>query len=264
MILMEFKMGTGQRGALTGSGASRESKCRVCGVIPAAPCPRCCGDSFVLLAGSRAPSAFPAGIPPPAPPINPAVPCCCFASSKHRCAAFSVLVPLIVTAREEEPDGRNALSRIPHKHSLFLLPCALFGFHHKAATLRLFKGLRLIYCPFFSLCNALQEEPEATSDPCEDKMHRSGTCLVTDVACGHQITAALSQILSCPGTHFCEPGSSIPRFFRAPWRNLGMALGKWLLQHAQAARQLGLVTWLKTGRVLARFAAALLDMAPLA
>ncbi|RLV94694.1 hypothetical protein DV515_00013029 [Chloebia gouldiae] len=230
MILMEFKMGTGQHGASAGSGASKESKRRVCGAIPAAPrgllrgfiC-AACGEPSSLRKPCANPTSSTSGEP------RCALLLLCLEQTALRCL-FCSCAFCIVTAREEELDGRNALSRIPHKHFLFLLSCALFGFHHKAATLRLFKGLRLIYCPFLSLCNALQEASEATSDPCEDKMHRSGTCLVPDVESGHQeITAALSHIVSSSGTHFCEPGSSIPRFFRAPWRNLALALGKWLL-----------------------------------
>lgn len=61
-------------------------------------------------------------------------------------------------------------------------------------------------------------------------MQHCGTCLVaTDAQCGHQKTsAALSHILSSSGINFCKPvaGNSIPRFFRVPWRNLGLALGK--------------------------------------
>lgn len=61
-------------------------------------------------------------------------------------------------------------------------------------------------------------------------MQHCGTCLVaTDAQCGHQKTsAALSRILSSSGINFCKPvaGNSIPRFFRVPWRNLGLALGK--------------------------------------
>lgn len=119
----------------------------------------------------------------------------------------------IVTAREE--DSTETLS-------VFLPPCALLGFHHQPATLRLFMGFRLIYCPFFSLCNAPQEPPEATSDPAEDKIHRPETCLVvTDVRCGQGRSVQHFPMSSPP----LELISTIPRFFRAPWRNLGLAFG---------------------------------------
>ena len=80
---------------------------------------------------------------------------------------------------EEELNRRNTTSRIVPRHFVFLLPCALFRFHHKSATLRLFvAGLRLICCPFLSFCNGLQEPSEATSVPCgtcKGKMEHYGT-----------------------------------------------------------------------------------------
>lgn len=72
------------------------------------------------------------------------------------------------------------MSRIVLRPCVFLLPCALFRFHHKSALLRFFfvARLRLICCPFLSLCDGFQELPEATSAPCgvcKGKMERYGT-----------------------------------------------------------------------------------------
>lgn len=106
-----------------------------------------------LRVGAVFPPPFHAEIPVSASEMNPAVPWCFVSLSKRRhlwCLFYTCA--FIVTLREEELDRRNAMSRIPWKHSLFPLPCALSGFHHKSAILRLLVGLRgLICCLSFPL-----------------------------------------------------------------------------------------------------------------
>lgn len=154
-------MGTGECRAFMGSGSFKESKCRACGFIPgrSLPCTShtawlgCClgctsGSVWELCSLHH----FMQEIPVSASTMNPAVPWCFVSLSKHRhlwCLFYTCA--FIVTLREEELDRRNAMSRIPWKHSLFPLPCALFGFHHKSAILRLLVGLRLICCLSFPL-----------------------------------------------------------------------------------------------------------------
>lgn len=139
--------------------------------------------------------------------------------------------------------------------------CLFLGFHHKAATLRLFTGLRLIYCLFLSLCNALQEPPEATSDPGGDEMHRSGTSsVVPDVPCGQQQTFPYPLLL---WNSFLQAWEQHSQILQSALEKLWLGCGEVAPPAAQAPRQLDLITLLKTGKILARFAPKLLLMSPL-
>lgn len=179
----------------------------------------------LAVCGAVLPPPFRAEIPTPASHTNPAVPWCFFSLDQTQLWCLFCACAFIGTARAEEPDRRNALSRIPRRHSLFLPPCALVGFHHKAAAPRLSMGLRLIYCPVLS-----REPPEATSAPCEDKMPILGP-----------VWRLMFSVLSRSGQHFPKSSPALAsflqtcqqryRFCRVPWRKLGLASGMWLQMH---------------------------------